>query len=204
MIKNIIFDLSEVIISGYIGIEKEVENNTGIKASEFLARKLDTLDVFFDLMRGKLTEEEYYNILLANTNWNITSNDMKRIVRQYLNQPILGTIDIIKRLKKEYRLILLSDYVKEWQEYILQVNKDLNVFDEMYFSSDYGKLKSDENTFKFILEQAKLKPEETLFIDDSNTNIKKAQEQGLNTILFTNAKELEQELTIMKILKEEK
>lgn len=39
MIKNIIFDLSEVIISGYHGVEKIIEQNTNILAEEFLARK---------------------------------------------------------------------------------------------------------------------------------------------------------------------
>lgn len=39
MIKNIIFDLSEVIISGYYGVEKIIEQNTKISAEEFLKRK---------------------------------------------------------------------------------------------------------------------------------------------------------------------
>ena len=36
MIKNIIFDLSEVIISGYHNIEFVVAKHTNIKAEEFL------------------------------------------------------------------------------------------------------------------------------------------------------------------------
>lgn len=200
MIKNIIFDLSEVIITGYIGIEAEVEKYTGIKASEFLTRKLDTLNIFFDLMRGFLTEEEYYTALLANTNWSITPNDMKKIVRQYLNQPVKGTLDIIKKLKGKYKLILLSDYVQEWKVYILQNNHDLKIFDKMYFSCDFGKLKSDKEMFKYFLNQTKLKPEETLFIDDSSININNADQAGIKTILFTNAQDLEQKLIDLKII----
>ena len=39
MIKNIIFDLSEVIISGFHKIEEIIEKNTNIKAEEFLAKR---------------------------------------------------------------------------------------------------------------------------------------------------------------------
>lgn len=39
MIKNIIFDLSEVIIFGYHGVENIIEQNTNISSEEFLKRK---------------------------------------------------------------------------------------------------------------------------------------------------------------------
>lgn len=46
MIKNIIFDLSEVIISGYHGAEKIIEQNSNIPAEEFLKRK-KKLSIYF-------------------------------------------------------------------------------------------------------------------------------------------------------------
>ena len=43
MIKNIIFDLSEVIITGYIGLEFMIEEEKGIPAKDFKKRKDDTI-----------------------------------------------------------------------------------------------------------------------------------------------------------------
>ena len=63
MIKNIIFDMSEVIISGYFGVEELIEKNTNMSAGEFLKRKQETIEIFFDLMRGKISEDEYINHL---------------------------------------------------------------------------------------------------------------------------------------------
>ena len=61
MIKNIIFDLSEVIISGYHGIEKRMEQKYGIPAKEFKKRKQESFSVlFYELMKGNLTEEEVF------------------------------------------------------------------------------------------------------------------------------------------------
>lgn len=194
MIKNIIFDLSEVIISGYHGAEKLIEEKHGIKANEFVNQKTKIWDMFLELMRGKYTEDEYTRKLLENTNWEISIEDMKKLFRENLNIPVSGTMDIIKNLRGKYRLILLSDHVKEWLDYILENNRELDIFDEKIFSHKLGKLKSDKGTFKLILEKLKINANETIFIDDYETNVNMAKAQGINTILFKNAKQLEKEL----------
>lgn len=54
MIKNVIFDLSEVIISGYHGTDQLIEKKYAISAEEFYRRKTEKNDIFLDLMRGNL------------------------------------------------------------------------------------------------------------------------------------------------------
>ena len=125
MIKNIIFDLSEVIISGYHGVEHIIEQNTNISSEEFLKRKKETINVFLDTMRGKYSEDEYLETLIENTNWNENKEIIKRSIRQNLDTKVDETIKIVEKLKEKYNLILLSDHIKEWVEYILSTNKDL-------------------------------------------------------------------------------
>lgn len=194
MIKNIIFDLSEVIISGYHGVENIIEQNSNISAEEFLKRKKETTNIFLDAMRGKYSEDEYIKALIENTNWNVNKEIIKKCVRQNLDTKIDGTTPIIESLKEKYNLILLSDHIKEWVEYILNANKDLEVFRHKYFSYEYGMLKEDEGTFKYILEKEEILPSETIFIDDNKDNIKMANKEGIQGILFQNAKQLEYEL----------
>lgn len=194
MIKNIIFDLSEVIISGYYGIEKILEERYKIEEKEFEKQKQSTLDVFLELLRGKLTEEEYIKELLKGTNWNIDIKGFKNAIRDNLNIPVYGTMDVIKRLKGKYKLILLSDHVSEWTSYILENNKELDIFDEIFFSYKLGSIKSDPNTFKNIMENLNINTNETIFIDDSKLNIDMAKKQGIDGILFINSKQLEEEL----------
>ena len=200
MIKNIIFDLSEVIISGYHGIEKIVEQNTNIKAEEFLIRKAEVLNIFLETMRGKYTEDEYVEQLLKDTNWNVNRDTMKELIRKNLNIEVKGMIELINKLKDKYNLILLSDHIKEWGEYILSINKELGVFKHKYFSYEYGTLKSDEGTFKYILEKEKILPSETIFIDDYKTNVQMANKAGIKGIVFENAKQLEKQLKEMNII----
>ena len=111
-------------------------------------------------------------------------------------------MSIIKRLKGKYTLILLSDHVREWIIDIFKYNPDLEIFDYKYFSYSIGKIKKDEGTFKLVLEDLKINPSETLFIDDSSTNVESAKKEGIECIQFINAKQLEEELKKRNILNE--
>lgn len=201
MIKNIIFDMSEVIISGYFGVEETLEKDYSIPADEFIKRKqTDTLNFFLDTMRGKHSEDEYCSYLLEGTNWNISIDELKKVFRKNLNIPVPGVMQIIKELKNKYKLILLSDYVKEWKEWLFKRNSELSIFDYMYFSYEHKKLKSDEGTFQFIIDTLNLKPEETIFIDDLEQNVISAQKSGINGIVFKDANQLRDELHKLNVL----
>ena len=197
MIKNIIFDLSEVIISGYHGAEKIIERQYAILGEEFKKQKLFKNEYFLDLMRGKISEEEYLEELLQGTNWNISVEQSKAAIRQNLNQPIPGTMEIVKQLKakEKYQLILLSDHAREWMEYIEEKNKDLKIFDKKIFSYDIGAVKSDKQTFKTVLEKVAIVADETLFIDDYEKNVKNAEAVGIHGIVFENAEQLSKTLS---------
>ena len=204
MIKNIIFDLSEVIISGYRGIEEVVlESQYGTFENQKLLENEADLDsmreneTFLNLLRGKLTEEEYLNYVLKNKNWNVSVEQLKTVIRSNLNKPIPGTMEIVKQLKAKgnYQLILLSDHAREWMEYIEENNKDLNIFDKKIFSYDIGAVKSDKQTFKTVLEQTGIVADETLFIDDYEKNVKNAEAVGIHGIVFENADQLKKTLS---------
>jgi len=194
MIKNIIFDLSEVIISGYYGIENILEEKTSLSKEEFLKRKEETLPFFLDTMRGKYTEEEYWTYFLEGTNWSISTKDLKEAIRENLNIPVEGTIELIKKLKKNYNLILLSDHVKEWIEYKIKNFREISLFDYKFFSYETGKLKTDDGCFQSVINTLNINPKETIFIDDSIKNIASAERYGIDGIEFQNINQLEEEL----------
>jgi len=128
--------------------------------------------MFLDTMRGIYSEEEYLSDLLKNTNWCISKDELKILIRRNLNRPVKGTMNIINALKENYNLILLSDHVKEWMDYIFENNEELKIFNHKYFSYDIKRLKSDEGTFEYIINDLSIKPEETIFIDDYDLILK--------------------------------
>lgn len=193
-IKNIIFDLSEVIIGGYKNFEKYVEKNTEISPKEFDKRRWEVNDLYCEAMRGNITENEYWNIFLSETNWNIDKKILKKLFREYFLIEVPGTMNIIKKLSKNYNLILLSDQVKEVTEDIVKSYKELEIFNKMFFSYQFNMMKKDVGCFEFVINKNNLNPKECLFIDDSKNNIEMAKKAGIDGIIFENAKQLEMEL----------
>ncbi len=200
MIKNVIFDLSEVIISGYYGVENILKEKTSIPPEEFLKRKEETLPFFLDTMRGKHTEEEYWTYFLEDSCLNTTTKELKSIIRENLNIPVKGTIELIKKLKGHYNLILLSDHVQEWFKYIIKDFKDIELFDYKFFSYETGKLKTDNGCFQLVINKLNIDPKETIFIDDNIKNIINAQKCGIDGIEFKNINQLESELKRRNII----
>lgn len=156
-------------------------------------------------MRGKIKEGEYFSELLHQTNWDISIEELKTAIRRNLNRPIPGTMEIIKELKGKYQLILLSDHVREWMEYIQQRNEQLRIFDQKIFSYDIGSVKSEVRTFRTVLDQAQILAEQTLFIDDYEQNVRKAEEVGIHGIVFKDAEQLKRDLcSKYNLIQEEK
>ena len=60
------------------------------------------------------------------------------------------------------------------------------LFEKAYYSHEVGIRKPNEEIFQFILEDSNLKAAETLFIDDSFSNLEGAQKAGIQTFHVQN------------------
>lgn len=198
--KNIIFDMSEVIIRGIHGVEDIIEKETNISAKEYEVRRIAVNNDFIELMKGIISEDEYISRLIEGTGWNIEINTIKQIIRKNLGIPISGTRKVIESLKGKYNLILLSDYPSEWKEEILKKREELQLFDQKFFSCDFNKVKSDEGCFEYVVKVANINPEETIFIDDYPGNVKNAEKVGITGIVFRDAEKLKESLVELEIL----
>ena len=63
-------------------------------------------------------------------------------------------------------------------------------FDEIVVSCDVGMRKPNPKIYKLILKKLKLKPSETIFIDNQKWNINPAKKLKMQTILFKDNKQL--------------
>lgn len=96
-------------------------------------------------------------------------------------------IAVIEQAKKHYNIFLLSNsneihydvYVRDLQLRFGYREFD-QLFDKAYFSFDLHLSKPNPEIFEFVLDQHKLIPEETLFIDDTLEHIEAARNLGLH------------------------
>ena len=93
----------------------------------------------------------------------------------------VGTLDV---LKGRYKLGVISD---TWPsiERILKHGGVWDHFETRTFSCFLGVFKPDRRMFLDALEQMKLPPEQTVFIDDTETNLDGAASCGIQPVLIT-------------------
>lgn len=93
--------------------------------------------------------------------------------------------DLIKECKSlGYRVVAASNSSKSAFEFRNRVFGLMNVFDGRIISSDLGYRKPDRPFYEEMINILGCKPEELLFIDDSEENIQIAKEVGIITVFF--------------------
>jgi HAD superfamily hydrolase (TIGR01509 family) len=198
MIQSIIFDLSEVIISGLVGIELPLAKRLQLPAEEILAAFGGA--PLQALCCGELTEDEYLGQVLQAQQWPMAPAELKQLIRQNFHYQIPGTAPLLATLASRYDLILLSDHAQEWINYIRAVHPTLTLFKAIFFSFELGQTKKNPAIFQQVLARIGRRPEECIFIDDSLANIKAAEAVGIAGIQFQSAVQLQRELNKRGIL----
>jgi putative hydrolase of the HAD superfamily len=97
-------------------------------------------------------------------------------------------IRLLKMLKKQYRLFLLSNtnalHQREFEQRFIAVSGGgmETIFEKVYYSHLLGLRKPNEDIYRVVVEENRLIPGETLFIDDTVSNFSGAQAVGLKTL----------------------
>lgn len=194
-ITTVIFDLSEVYLHGFLGVEKYLLANHQLSVTNE-ALQIEELGKLFN---GKITEDEFWSSIREKLSWKIGNQQLKNAVRDNFTE-IEGTRKIIEGLKKNgYSLGLLSIHAREWIEYCENKFNYHKLFDQIVYSFDEGISKPEQRAYELILEKLEAKPEESLFIDDSERNLQAAERLGITTVLFQNAEQLKEDLRQLKI-----
>ena len=94
------------------------------------------------------------------------------------------TFDVLDKLEKNYRLLLLTNGSPHLQKTKLAMTPELNrYFEQIVISGDYGKGKPDPGIFQHALSLMELKNDEVLMVGDNlNTDILGANRTGIKSV----------------------
>jgi HAD superfamily hydrolase (TIGR01549 family) len=98
-----------------------------------------------------------------------------------------GINELLRKLKGDYILAVLSDTVDSKQEKVEKmgiVGVDHRVFDEIFTSHDLGACKPSRKAFQAVLKRFGVSPSEALFVGDACDELVGARKIGLTTIGF--------------------
>lgn len=194
-IKNIIFDLGGVILD--IDLVKGVEalKKLRIDGLESVSTRFNQNDTLLAFEKGMISEMEFLEKIKEKSRLNIRDED----VVDAWNEIVLGfqreKIDLLARLEQSsrFRIILLSNTNVTHKKCYTQMLRDKysingleDLFERTYLSHEIHMRKPDAEIYHYVLTDSRLAPEETLFIDDSEVNIKAARELGIESFHLTN------------------
>lgn len=118
-----------------------------------------------------------------------------------IGSPFDETIELVKQVKASgYRVFGLSNWSEVKFNDVRPLYDFFNLFEDMVISGYEKIAKPDPRIYQLLIERNHLNPDECLYIDDSETNIKAGRLVGLNTIQYQSSPLLREELQAYGIL----
>lgn len=177
-IKFIIFDLGGVLIKIHPEkFYKKIINNSNIT--------IDKLKEFKEIITlGYKKPEDIFKELKQNYKINLTIDDIiESFARDYIGEKIPKMEKLLNELcNNNYKLCVLSNINSLHFNYIKPKFNNFKIFYKIYLSYKLHLIKPDPKIFKYVINDLKAQPNEILFIDDSEENIKASCSLGMNTI----------------------
>ena len=190
VIKNILFDLGGVLYHIDYELTIKAFEKLGIKNFHMHFSQQQQNNLFDSLETGKISDEGFIKKMKV-----LLPHCTREEIINAWNALLIGipqeNIQLLKTLSKQYRLFLLSNTNSI---HINRINKllykDYNLksldplFDKVYLSHQIGMRKPNSKTFEWVLKDAGILAQETLFVEDSIQHIEIANKLGIQTQLW--------------------
>ena len=197
-IKNIIFDFGNVLMDlDLAAVEREFRALWGDYFEEAKA-KLDRDHIFELYETGGLSTQEF----IAAIRWAGPAPLSEEQVVQAWNSIFIGMprhrFDLLLQLRQQYKVFLLSninDLHERWiADYMVREHQiydyEIRFFDGVYFSHLIRLRKPERDIYEYVLADAEIRAEESVFFDDLEINIDAARKTGIQAFLHPAGSEI--------------
>jgi len=188
-VKNIIFDLGGIFLNLNYQKTKDLFIEFGVPEFDDYFTQHHANSLFEELEKGDISANEFYDAFRRETNTNLSNDQIKIAWNGMLVSFTKERIDWLRKIKDRYNIFLFSNTNQIHYDEIMALFKrdvgtdDFNeLFIKPYYSHEMRLRKPYFDSFQHIIDEQKLKIEETLFIDDTIKNIESANALGLQTI----------------------
>jgi glucose-1-phosphatase len=197
-IKNIIFDLGGVIINLDINATiRAFDQVSAVPFSDIYSQAAQS-ELFNKFDKGQISDFEFFTELKKQLRHQGADEELLDAWNTMLLDVPAHRLDLLVRLKLNYRTFLLSNTN---ETHVAVIERELyrkhgvknfgDYFDGICYSFRVGMRKPDREIFEHLLNKYKLKPEETIFIDDSIQHVQGAGRCGIKSYLLPQGMEVE-------------
>lgn len=206
-VKNVILDYGNVIFMIDFPKVRQAFMDLGIKnVDEFFGHHgQDSLFDAFD--KGEISVPEFRDGVRKKADrYDLSDEQIDTAWNSLLIGVPEGKHEILEHLRDNYRTFLCSNNNELHYAYCMNhIQEKYGVpsndvfFDRTYYSHLEGLRKPDAAIFERVLEQNNLIPKESLFIDDSPQHLEGAKKLGIQTVLCSKERPLEQIVADLKL-----
>ena len=181
----IVFDLGNVLIP--FNYQIVVKNFNGIKpglGDKFYRLYEENYNIHRDFEKGIINSQEFVAIMLEWLEGKVTGEQFCEIYSSLftVNQDV---VDLLPLLKKNYKLVLLSNTNPIHKKYGYQHHKFLDYFDKLILSHEVKALKPEKEIYRAVEDFTARPSGEHFFIDDIGKYIDGAKKCGWDGTQFT-------------------
>lgn len=185
-IKNLLFDLGGVLLNINYNKTADAFKKLGVHQFDELYSQSGANHLFEALETGQISEIDFYTAIQKYCHPSVTQQQIEMAWNAILLNFRAESLDCLATLKEKYNVYLLSNtnsihftaFHKIFREETGKENLD-DYFIKAYYSHKIHRRKPYPLTYQFVLDDAAIKANETLFIDDSLNNIEGAKDAGL-------------------------
>jgi putative hydrolase of the HAD superfamily len=200
MIEAIIFDFGNVICRFTNDIlRQKIAEISGKTTDEIKKIIYQNSDITKRYESGQISSQKFYEELCQICGINVPYQELKTIYSKDKFSRVEGTKELIEKLRKNYKVSLLSN-TSEWDwDYMKQVAPEVETFETITKSYEAGAMKPSEIIYEDALKKLNLKAEECVYTDDILEYVDKANSLGFKAFQFTTAEKFEEDLKSMGI-----
>lgn len=148
---------------------------------------------------GKIGRDEFWKLVLESLPLRETIDGLEsEWIGDY--ELIPGTKEIMDKLRGKYKIMYLSDNVKERVDKLDARFGFISWFDDGIFSHEVGVRKPNPKIYEYALQKGQVEPSESIFIDDKPKMLEPAREIGITGLVFESPEKLESDLERMGVL----
>ncbi len=187
-IEAIIFDLGGVIIDIDFNLTlKALEKYTSHQFGE--GEYLTKHPIFYEFETGKISENTFFSEIQKIFGLNATLAELKQAWNALLLDIPQKRVNLLENLQNQLPTFILSNtnptHLEEVENILRKQTSAATLkmlVRKPYYSFEVGKAKPERAIYEQVIEENNLKPEKTLFIDDSLRNLEGAKKVGLQTL----------------------
>jgi putative hydrolase of the HAD superfamily len=192
-IRAVFFDLGGVILrTEYQAPRQQLAERLGMEYDD-LDRIVFNSESGMQAAIGAITSQQHWEAVMKRLKRPL--DELESIRDEFFAGDIIDRdiVNFLRSLRGTHKTGLISNNWSDLRDYLVR-EKIIDAFDHIIISAEVGVAKPEPKIFRIALEQAGVKPEEAVFVDDFYVNIEGCEKVGMRGIYFKDAQTAMQQL----------